>query len=80
MLSSIPALDVCRWGPGARVIRILRVLRGVNSARAMAHFVASRRAESAFLTAVTLALLLLVLASIAVLEFEVPAGGNIGEC
>lgn len=77
LLSSIPALDSLRWGRGARAMRILRVLRGVKSARAMAHFVVGRRAESAFLATVLLALLLVVCASIAVLEFEVPAGGNI---
>ena len=77
LLSSIPTLDAARWGRAARIMRILRVLRGVKSARAMAHFVVARRAESAFLASVLLALLLVVCCSIAVLEFEVPAGGNI---
>lgn len=58
-------------------MRILRVLRGVKSARTLAHFVASRRSESGFLASVLLALLLIVAGSIAVLEFELPAGGNI---
>jgi voltage-gated potassium channel len=58
-------------------MRILRVLRGVKSARAMAHFVAGRREESALLASLLLSLLLIVSCSIAILEFEVPAGGNI---
>ena len=58
-------------------MRILRVLRGVKSARALAHFVMGRRGESAFLAAVLISLLLVVCCSIAILEFEVPAGGNI---
>ena len=55
-------------------MRILRVLRGVKSARAMAHFVVARRTESAFFASAILALLLVVCCSIAVLEFEAPAG------
>jgi voltage-gated potassium channel len=58
-------------------MRILRVLRGVKSARAIAHFAVGRRAESAFLASLLLSLLLVVCCSIAVLEFEVPAWGNI---
>jgi len=77
LLSSIPTLDTLRWGRAARVMRILRVLRGVKSARAMAHFVAGRREESALLASLLLSLLLIVSCSIAILEFEVPAGGNI---
>ncbi len=77
LLSSIPIVDSLRWGRAARAMRILRVLRGVKSARAMAHFLVSRRAESAFLAAALVSLLLIVCCSIAVLEFEVPAGGNI---
>jgi voltage-gated potassium channel len=77
LLSSIPTLDALRWGRAARVMRILRVLRGVKSARALTHFVVRRRAESAFLASVLITLLLLVSGSIAILEFEVPGGGNI---
>jgi voltage-gated potassium channel len=53
------------------------VLRGVKSARALTHFLVGRRAESAFLASVLVTLLLLVSGSIAILEFEVPGGGNI---
>ncbi len=77
LLSSIPTIDAFRWGRTARVMRILRVLRGVKSARMIAQFVMLRRAESAFLAATLVALLLLVSCSIAMLQFEVPAGGNI---
>jgi voltage-gated potassium channel len=52
-------------------------LRGVKSARILGQFAAGRRAESALLASLLLSLLLVVFCSIAVLEFEVPAGGNI---
>ena len=66
-----------RWGRAARIMRILRVLRAIKSTRAIAHFVVGRRTELAFLSSVLLTLLLIVFGSIAMLEFEVPAGGNI---
>jgi voltage-gated potassium channel len=77
LLSSIPIMGSLRWGRAARVMRILRVMRGVKSARAIAHFVTTRRSESALLASLLLTLLIIVVCSIAVLQFEVPAGGNI---
>jgi voltage-gated potassium channel len=66
-----------RIGRAARAMRILRVIRGVKSARAIAHFLVAKRAESAFLATVLLALLVLVFSSISILQFEMPGGGNI---
>ena len=77
LLSSIPMIDALRWGRTARVMRILRVLRGVKSARALATFVVARRAQSAILAAVLLTLILIVFASVAMLQFEVSANANI---
>ena len=77
LLSSIPAIDALRWGRAARVLRFLRVLRGLKSARVLTQFVAGRRTESTLLASSLIALLLIVSCSIAVLEFEVPDGGNI---
>lgn len=77
LLSSVPTVDSLRWGRAARIMRILRVLRGVKSARAIAHFVVARRAQSAFLATMLLALLLLVFAAVAMLEFETTADSNI---
>jgi voltage-gated potassium channel len=77
LLSSIPAIDAFRWGRAARIMRILRVLRVVKSVRLLAQFVVLRRAQSAFLATTLLSLLLVVSCSIAIMQFEVPAGGNI---
>jgi voltage-gated potassium channel len=77
LLSSIPAIDVFRWGRTARVLRVLRVLRSVKSARVLAQYFAGHRAESTALATALFTFLLVVVGSIAVLEFEVPAGGNI---
>ena len=77
LLSSIPALDAFRLGRAARVLRLLRLLRGIKSAWTLTSFVVGRRAESSLLAATLVALLVVVSASIAVLQFEVPGGGNI---
>jgi voltage-gated potassium channel len=77
LLSSIPMVDVLRIGRVARVMRIIRVLRGLRSTKLIAGFLLDRRAESTFLAAVLVSLLLVVFASVAILQFENVAGANI---
>ncbi len=77
LLSSIPALTLARWGRAARIARIFRVLRGLRATKLLAELVAKRRAENAFLAVTLVALLLLVIASIAVLQFETATASNI---
>ena len=69
-LSSIPAVGPLRWGRFARLVRILRLLRGVRSCKVLIELLLRRRAESAFGTAVIIALLMVVLSSVAILVFE----------
>jgi voltage-gated potassium channel len=76
LISSIPTVSAFRIGRAARVFRIVRVLRGVRSTRILAEMVLNRRAESAFLAAAMISLLLIVFSSIAILQFEA-ATGNI---
>jgi voltage-gated potassium channel len=77
LLSSVPMVDALRVGRASRVMRILRVLRGVRSTKLLAEFVLGRRAHSAFLAATLVSLLLIVFASIAILQFERVSGANI---
>jgi voltage-gated potassium channel len=77
LLSSVPMIDALRVGRAARALRVLRVLRGVRSTKLIAGFVLQRRAQSAFLAASLVTLLLIVAASIAILQFEAVQGGNI---
>ncbi|MGH9892672.1 MAG: ion transporter, partial [bacterium] len=67
LISAVPMVDFLRWGRAARVLRILRVLRGVRSTRILLAFILERRAESAFLAAALISLLLVVFSSIAIL-------------
>lgn len=77
LLSSVPTVDVLRWGRAARVLRILRVLRAVKSLRVLGSLVAAERTQSTFLAAVLMTLVLLVFSSLAMLQFEQGGGGSI---
>lgn len=77
LLSSIPTVGVLRWGRAARVFRILRVLRAVKSVRILGTALVAHRAQSAFLAAVLLTVLLLVFSSLAMLQLEADGPGNI---
>ena len=77
LLSSIPTVDVARWGRAARVLRIFRVLRGLRATKLLASLVLRRRAQNAALACSLVALLLVVFCSIAVLHFEAEPESNI---
>lgn len=70
LLSSIPALDVFRWGRATRVFRILRVLRGIRAARLLGQFAIERRSVSAFWSALLIAVLVTIFGSIGILHLE----------
>jgi voltage-gated potassium channel len=77
LLSSIPMIDALRVGRAARLMRIVRVLRGVRSTKLLAGLVLGKRAEATFLAVALVSLLLVVFASIAILQFEHVEGSNI---
>jgi voltage-gated potassium channel len=70
LLSSIPMIPVLRWGRVARVTRVFRVLRGIRATRVLASFLLQRRRDSALLSMLLIAMLLVVSASIMVLHLE----------
>ncbi|HTV03433.1 MAG TPA: ion transporter, partial [Luteitalea sp.] len=57
LLSSIPVLEVTRWGRFARIARLLRLLRGVRAAAIVADALLERRKQSAALAASLMLLL-----------------------
>lgn len=77
LLSCIPSVDYLRVGRTARIFRALRVLRAIRSAKVIATFILQRRAQSAALAALLMTVLLVVLASIGILQFEDVADANI---
>jgi len=77
LLSSIPMLEVARWGRLARMARIARLLRSVRAARVLSTVILSRRRQSTLLAATLLALALIVASSTAILHFEKGGEANI---
>ncbi len=77
LLSSIPAVDMARWGRAARILRIFRVLRALKATKLLATLILRKRAQSSALAASLVALLLVVFCSIAVLHFETDPASNI---
>lgn len=76
-ISSIPAVDVFRWGRAARAFRILRVLRGLRATRLLSGFVLERRAQCAFWAAALFGILVTIFGSIAILQLETAEASNI---
>lgn len=70
LLSSIPSVDFLRWGRAARIVRVLRLFRGLRASRVLVSLIMRRRAESAVLGAVLLCLILVTLSAIGVLYVE----------
>jgi voltage-gated potassium channel len=77
LVSSIPAVSFLRWGRAVRALRILRVLRGIRATKVLTEFVVYRRAQSTFLAALLVAILLMILSSSAILQFETSPEANI---
>ena len=77
LLSSIPTVNVARWGRAARAARLFRVLRGVRATKILGTLALSRRTESAFLAVALVAILLLVVSSVSILQVETAEASNI---
>lgn len=77
LISSIPTLDLARWGRIARIARIARVLRGVRATRLVMKAILRQRAQSTSMAAALLAFLLILGCSTAILHFEQPPDSNI---
>jgi len=77
LLSSIPAVDILRWGRSARAVRIVRVLRGLRATRTLGTRLLDMRASSAFWATALFAILVTVFGSIAILHLENGPESNI---
>lgn len=77
LLSSIPTVDMARWGRAARVFRIVRVLRGLRATKLVAGLVKKKRAENVMLAAGLVAFMVVTFSSVAILHFESGPDANI---
>ena len=76
-ISSIPMLNIFRWGRIVRVVRIFRILRGVRSMKYIFRVIFENRARGTFGTVVLITLLLVIFSSIAILNVETVPEANI---
>jgi voltage-gated potassium channel len=77
LLSSVPVIPALRIARVTRVLRIFRVLRTIKSARLITRAILEKRAQSAILAILLVVILVIGIAAISVIQFELPADGNI---
>lgn len=77
LLSSIPTVEILRVGRLARIFRILRVMRGVRSARTILQYLFASPATGTFASVAMISFVLVVAASITILNFETSPQSNI---
>lgn len=77
LLSSIPSFDVFRYGRALRLFRLLRILRAFQSTRQLIRHIMRKRKEGTFAAAGLVAVLMLIFASIAILQVETSPDSNI---
>lgn len=75
LIASIPSIGILRVGRIARIIRILRAFRSIRSARYVAAYLIRCRGDGAFFGVSMLSLLLVLFASVSILQFERDAPG-----
>lgn len=76
-VSSIPMIDVLRWGRLARVIRILRILRAFRSTKVLFNYLFRNRAKGTFATVALISVVMVLFSSIAILNLENEPESNI---
>lgn len=76
-ISSIPMLNMFRWGRVVRIVRLFRILRGVRSMKYIFGFLFVNRARGTFGTVVLITLMLVIFSSIAILNVETVPEANI---
>jgi voltage-gated potassium channel len=77
LLSSIPTLDLARWGRLSRMARIARILRGLRATRLLTSAILRKRSQSTFAAAALLAVILVIASSTAILHYETGPESNI---
>jgi len=77
LVSSIPAIEILRWGRLLRILRLVRVLRAFRSVKVVLQYLYLKRDRAAFSTVIIATFLAAIFSSIAILTFENAPGANI---
>ena len=76
-VSSIPMFDFLRWGRLVRIVRILRILRAFRSTKVLLNYLFTNRAKGSFAAVAMISVVLVIFASIAILNLENTPESNI---
>lgn len=77
LIASIPILDFMRAGRLLRVIRIIRLIRAFRSTRHIVQHVFKNKIQGTLTSVAIIAALMLLLSSVAILQFETDPNSNI---
>ena len=77
LVSSIPNLQILRWGRMFRILRILQILRGVRSTRLIFQIVFAKRSHGLFASVTLTSFILVMFSTIAILIAEKAPNSNI---
>ncbi|MEK0439677.1 MAG: hypothetical protein RLZZ504_593 [Bacteroidota bacterium] len=77
LLSSLPMIDLFRAGRLLRLIRILRIVRAFKTTKKFIDHVYANKAQGAFASISTLAVLLVIFSAIGILQVETDPNSNI---
>ncbi|MCB0764758.1 MAG: ion transporter [Flavobacteriales bacterium] len=77
LISSIPMLEVMRYGRILRLIRLIRIVRAFRSLQKLIDHVFKNRAQGALTSVSTTAAMLVIVASVAILQVENSPDSNI---
>jgi len=76
-ISSIPSVEILRYGRFIRLFRLLRVLRAFRSVKYLTKHLFKNRTQGTFATVSLIALLMIIFGSISILQVEVDPNSNI---
>jgi voltage-gated potassium channel len=77
LISSVPSFEFLRYGRLIRVFRILRILRAFRSVRYLTAYIFKSRIKGTFATVAMVAVLMVIFASISILQVETDPNSNI---
>ncbi|MCX8036781.1 MAG: ion transporter [Candidatus Sumerlaeia bacterium] len=77
LVSSIPNIQVLRWGRFVRAVRVFRILRAFRSTKRILQFVFENPAKGTFLSVTATFFVIMIFSSIAILNIETLPESNI---
>ena len=77
LISSVPSFEFLRYGRLIRLFRIIRILRAFRSVRYLTAYIFKSRVKGTFATVAMVAVLMVIFASISILQVETDPNSNI---